>query len=178
MRDGRSLGEWVGDVIAHGSGRSDAILVCAAYRATDPSQLEEIAAVARAFAPARERLLETQAQGAAFAATVRAVWSLDVADAPYPVAYGQACAGMALPLAPALALYLHAMAANLVSSAQRAMPLGQAEAQACLAPLAPLTRRVARDALTEGLDDLSGCAFLAEIAAMRHETLDVRIFRT
>ena len=178
VTDAATLTDWLADVIAHGSGRSDAILLAAAHRAGSRAEVAEIAAIARAFAPSRERLAETVLQGEAFAAAARAVWSLDLDDAPYPVALGRACRLRGLPLGLAAPMHLHAFAGHLVSAAVRAIPLGQTEGQACLATLAPLCRNVAAEALTESLDDLSGTAFLAEIASMRHETQAVRIFRT
>ena len=178
VADAATLGDWLADVIAHGSGRSDAILLAAAHRAASAAELHEIAGAARAFAPSRERLAETVLQGAAFCAAVRAVWRLDLPDLPYPVALGRACRLRRLPLPLAAAMALHAFAANLVSAAVRAVPLGQTEGQACVAALAPLCCAVAGRAIAEGLDELSGTAFLSDVASMRHETQPVRIFRS
>ena len=176
--DAAALGEWLADVIAHGAGRSDAILLAAAHRADTAAEVADVAGAARAFAPSRERLAEAALQGAAFCATVRAVWGLDLPDAPYPVALGRACRLRGLPLALAAPMHLHAFVANLISAAVRAVPLGQTEGQTVLAALEPLCREVAARALAEGLDDLSGTAFLSDVASMRHETQTVRLFRS
>ena len=96
----------------------------------------------------------------------------------YPVAVGVAARAVDLPIGTLLPLYLHAFSSNLVSAAQRAMPLGQTEAQRVLAALAPTLAATARSCETVKLDDLTSASFAADIAAMQHETLQPRIFRT
>jgi urease accessory protein len=74
--------------------------------------------------------------------------------------------------------YLHAAVANLISAAIRLVPLGQAaglRAQAALEPAILATVAATRSA---GLDDLGTACWAADIAAMRHETLYTRLFRT
>lgn len=178
IRDGRvtnaeNLRDWLEDVLEHGSGRADAILLCAAFE--DEDGVEEIA---RAFQPSRERLRETERMGAAFARTVREVWTLDVENAPYPVVVGRAAALRGLDAEQVAGLYLHGFASNLVSVAVRAIPLGQTEGQRVLAELTALVARLAAEVQGTSLDDLSSAAFLSDIASMRHETQEPRIFQS
>jgi urease accessory protein len=77
-----------------------------------------------------------------------------------------------------LAAYMHSFVAGLISAAQRCMPLGQTQAQRIVADQTPLCLSLAQLALTQSIDDLGGSAFLADIAAMQHETLQPRIFRS
>ena len=77
-----------------------------------------------------------------------------------------------------LPLYLHAFVSNLIAAAQRLMPLGQTEAQAVLARLQPACQAVAETTRGAGLDDIESHAFLSDIAAMRHEALEPRLFQT
>ena len=65
VTDAAGFQEWLADILEYGSGRNDAILLAAAYRAPDTAALHHVDAVARALAPSAERLLETTAQGAA-----------------------------------------------------------------------------------------------------------------
>jgi urease accessory protein len=58
------------------------------------------------------------------------------------------------------------------------VPLGQTDGQRTLAALTPLCQQIAQDAQTSTLDDLHSTAFLSDIMAMRHETLQPRIFRS
>ncbi|WZU64117.1 urease accessory UreF family protein [Yoonia algicola] len=76
------------------------------------------------------------------------------------------------------AMYLHAVTSNLISAAQRLMPLGQTEGQAVLAALSPLCEETAKAAMSLTCDELQSTAFLSDIAAMRHETQQPRIFRS
>lgn len=177
VSDADSGEAWIGEVLTLGSPRTDITLLGAAHDA-DASALTGIDALARALAPSRERLLETAQQGQSFAKTTRAIWGGDLPDLTYPVALGRAARLMGLPLDTVATLYLHAFAANLTSAAIRIVPLGQTEGQAALARLSRLCPAIAAEALQDTLDDIGSCAFLADIASMRHETLYSRIFRS
>ena len=178
VADAESLCLWVSEVLQHGSGRSDAILLAASYGCDDPDAVAEIDALCRAFAPARERLIETDLQGAAFARTTAAIWGDEIPALCYPVAVGCAARLQGLPLELTSAMFLQAFASNLISAAMRLIPLGQTEGQRVIRRLCPICRDIAGATQPGDLADLSGTAFLAEIAAMRHETQHVRIFRT
>ncbi|MEL6808937.1 MAG: urease accessory UreF family protein [Pseudomonadota bacterium] len=175
VRDDASLQNWIAVLITEGSAMADAVLLTAAYRSDTPADID---AIARAFAASAERLKESDLQGAAFCDTARAVWKIPITGLAYPVAVGAAARAMAVPLAQTLPLYLHAFASNLVAAAQRLMPLGQTAGQQVLANLARIIEATAAKAQDAALDDLSATSFAADIAAMRHETLTHRIFRT
>ena len=76
----------------------------------------------------------------------------------------------------ALAAWLHGFAANLVSVAVRAVPLGQTRGVAVIADLEPVILAATARAAASTLDDLGSAALLSDIAAMRHETLGGRLF--
>ena len=177
VRDADGFGRWLDDVLLFGGGRNDAILLVAAYAAA-PDALAGIDALARALAPSAERAMETELQGAAFAATTSAIWG--GADAPlaYPVAVGAAAAAQGLPLEKTLQFYLHGFASNLTAAATRLVPLGQTEAQAVLAARGPALADLSALALSLTPDDLGSSAFMADIASMRHETQYSRMFRS
>jgi urease accessory protein len=171
---------WIATVIEAGSGRTDAILLAAALR--DGADLDALSDIARALAGSAERWEETRAQGAAFAATRREMGA-EVAGPALPGRGGGGRAGaVALRRRLVVSLYLQAFAATLVSAAVRFVPLGQAEGQRILAGLAPRIEAVARAAVAlppeEVEDALGGAAFGADLAAMEHETQEVRLFRT
>src|SRR6056297_1844103 len=175
VRDAAGLRDWLDIVLRHGAGRADAILLHAALRGEDASALADLA---RALAASAERARETDEQGAALARTVNALTGAQEPPRPLPVALGVAARPLGLPPVRVAALYLHAFAGNLVSCATRFVPLGQTEGQGALAALAPAIGEVARD--TEGVDParIASAAFGADLAALAHETMDVRIFRT
>ncbi len=175
VADAADLSRWLSDLVEHGAGRTDAILLGLALRAAAP--VDELSDLAAALAPSRERLEETEAQGAAFASAM-ATLGRPVPAVAYPLAVGLAARGLGLPPAQVAALWLQAWAGNLVQIAVRLVPLGQGEGQAVLAGLQPLILRIADEAATAGPAALGSAAFLADLAAMHHETMEVRLCRT
>ncbi len=170
-----ALEAWAADLLEFGAGRTDAILLRHAYAAPDAAAVAELAA---ALAPSAERHLETVAQGAAFAKVTAAAWGLALDPAPYPVVFGRAARLMDLPLELCVTLFLQAFAANIVSAGVRLIPIGQTDGQRITARLTPLAARVAAETEGAALDDVGGCAALADIAAMRHETQGTRLYRS
>ncbi len=188
VKDARSLGDWMEDILIHGAGRSDAIFLAEAWRtvsAGDATALSEVTGLAAAFAPSAERRLETLAQGAAFLSAVRAVWPHPALDAlaaheeiAFPVAVGACAAAHALPVPETAQAFTQAFAANLVSAGVRLVPLGQTDGLRVVARLEQLIPRIVADALGASLDDVGGIVVMADIASMRHETQYTRLFRS
>lgn len=179
VTDARTLTGWIAGLLEHGSGWTDAVLAKAAWTAVtaeDYAALDEIVELAESLAPSLERRRETLAQGEAFLTAVAAWNPPPIIRAPYPVALGAAAGSAFLPLGPALTAWLHAFAANLVSVAVRAVPLGQSDALQVIAALEPVILKVASRAAESTLDDLGSATLNSDIAAMRHETLDGRLF--
>ncbi len=174
VTDAAALQAWLGDILTLGAGRADAILLCAALRGKDEADL---AALAEALAPSQERWQETRDQGAAFAAAVTAA-GYTVKPMPFPVSVGVAARTLDLASTQVGQLYLHAFISNLVSAAVRFVPLGQSEGQGVLSALHPVIVEVADEASKSTTDDITSAVPRADLAAMRHETLEVRIFKT
>ena len=173
---------WLEDVLRHGAGWNDAILLRHAYRAGDVAALAAVAEVATATAAGRERRSETLGQGEAFAIAAR-VWGAPLLEGlpgavPYPVAVGALARAHAVGEDAAALAYLHGFAANLVGAAVRLVPLGQTAGLRVLAALEPAVQAVAAGSAALTLDDLGGACFRADLAAMRHETQYTRLFRT
>ena len=175
VADAAALQGWLEAALRHGAGWSDAVLLAQAAQGADAAMLCELGL---ALSPSAERRLETEQQGRAFAATVSAVWELEIPPSPYPVAVGLAVRALALPLAEALRLYLQAFAANLAGAGVRLIPLGQTDGQRVVQGLAPLCAELAERAQSAGLDDLGGFAPLIDIASQRHDMLYSRLFRS
>ena len=178
VRDAGQLEDWLDAVLHDGAGRTDAIWLRLAHAASDEAALTALDAEARAFAGARERLVEAERQGAAFARTVGAVWGHALPPLLLPLAVGRATVLQGQAAEAVLPLYLHAFMANLAAAAQRLMPLGQTAAQAIVARRAPGIAAVVGETRGATLDDIATRAIAAEIAALRHETLEPRIFAT
>jgi urease accessory protein len=149
--------------------------------------LRAVAELAAAFAPSKERHLETTAQGAAFIEATRAAWPCTALDrlagawsgpVAYPVAVGVAAFGHGIAVEPALHAYLHAVAASMISAGVRLVPLGQTDGQRILAALEPAVEATAQRALAAALDDVGSATLRADLASLRHETQYTRLFRS
>jgi urease accessory protein len=149
--------------------------------------LAELAELAAAMVPSRERQLETTAQGRAFVEIALAAWSCAgmadrmhaIGKAPaYPVAVGVACAAHGLALQLSLHGFLHALTANWISAAARLVPLGQTASQRVLGQLEPIVAATGIRAAGATLDDLGSVTLRADLASMRHESQYTRLFRS
>ena len=190
VTDAETLRRWLAVVIGEGGGFCDAVFFVHAHAAAmsgDAAALRAVAELAAAFAPSKERHLETTAQGNAFVAATRAAWPCAALDrlaaawegpVAYPVAVAVAAAGHGIAAEPALAAYLHALAASLISAGVRLIPLGQTDGQRALAALEPVVAATAQRAFGVSLEEVGGAAFRADLASMRHETQYTRLFRS
>ena len=190
IADAATLRQWLAVMIRDGGGFCDAVFFAHAHRATaigDDTALAAVAELAAAFAPTKERFLETTAQGRAFFETTRAAWGCAALDRlaaawngplAYPVAVAVATAGHGIAFEPALAAFLQAVAGNLVSAGLRLVPLGQTDGQRVLAALEPVIGACVQQALACPLDEVGSAAFRADIASLRHETQYTRLFRS
>ncbi|MBX9989910.1 urease accessory protein UreF [Phreatobacter oligotrophus] len=190
ITDLKSLVGWLTVVLEEGSGVADATFCAHAHRAVsagDAAALAEVAELALAFQPSKERRLETTAQGNAFMAATEAAWPVaplalvrGAWDGPvaYPVAVGAATAAHGIAEATAVHAFLHAVAANLISAAVRLVPLGQTDGQRALAALEPVVGATAGVARSLALDAIGGHALRSDLASMRHETQYTRLFRS
>ena len=190
INDAASLRDWLAAMLADGSGFCDGVFLAQTHRAAsarDDAALRDIAELAAAFVPSRERQLETSTQGRAFIDIARAAWSHDGLDAlvaacggamVYPTAVGLVTAAHNIPLAPAMHAFLHAVVSNWISAGARLVPLGQTDSQRILAALEPVVVATAKRVLKASIDDLGSSTFRADLASLRHETQYTRLFRS
>jgi urease accessory protein len=185
-----TLRHWIESMLNLGAGINDSIFFSHIHRAVaceDATAIAEIAELAAAFAPTRERYDETTTLGRAFIEVTQAAWpcaaltkliALWSGPVVYPVAVGTACAGHDIPLAPALHAFLTALCANWVSAGVRLIPIGHTDSQCVLRTLEPTVAAIAKRALAAPLDDLASATFRADLASARHETQYTRLFRS
>jgi urease accessory protein len=167
-----TLERWITAILSRGSARMDAILL--AHGRTDGT----LADLAYAYATSAERAMEMRDQGAAFGQVIATTTGTAQPPLPYALALAHASRSLDLPTETILATYLHSIAAQLISVAVRFVPLGAASGQRVLTTLTPLITRLAADYATEPLSALHSATFGADLVAMHHETLDVRIYRS
>jgi urease accessory protein len=190
IKDAEMLRRWIEAMLADGVGMSDGIFFSQAYRAIacgDDAVFAEIAELAAAFVPTRERYGETIALGRAFLEVTGAAWPCDALGRlqkiwrgpfAYPIAVAAACAGHCIPLASALHGFLTAVAANWVSAGTRLIPLGHTDGQRVLHALEPTIAASTERAMSARLDDVGTATFRADLASIRHETQYTRLFRS
>jgi len=185
---------WIETLLENGPPWNDAVFFVHAYRAMvadDEQALLAVAELAQACATSAERRLETVAQGAAFrriarttcgASTLAPLDSVDDTDITYPVVFACLAARRDVPMELALAAFVQAGVANLVSAAQRLVPLGQTDAQKILFALrADIGRLIDRALVLQSADPLEqigGATLMADLGTMAHETQYTRLFRT
>lgn len=171
-----TLRQWLADWLDFGCGWTDAVLVALALRpGADHAMLDDLA---RASCLGAQRLQETVEQGAALTANLAELTGHRSDPAALPVAFGRACAALPLPHPEIIAAFLQAQLFALISAAIRFMPLGPLKGQALLTALQPHLLTCAARAAAAGEDDLFTAAWGTEMAAMHHETMPVRIFRS
>jgi urease accessory protein len=190
ITDAASLQDWLSAMLTDGSGFCDGVFLAHVHRAVwsgDDKTLRDVAELAAAFVPSKERQLETTSQGRAFIEIARSAWSheglerlIAACDGAivYPVAVGLVSAAHRIPLAATMHGFFHAVTSNWISAGARLVPLGQTDSQRVLAALEPVVVATGSRAMTASLDDLGGATFRADLACLRHETQYTRLFRS
>jgi urease accessory protein len=167
---------WIADLMTQGSGWNDAVLFAQVWN----SDSEDLNELALSMASSSERYLETTQLGRSFAIAASVFTDVKFVDGDlaYPIAAGMACKSMGVDKHSALLAFLQGFAAAQVSVAVRLVPLGQTAGLHILKNLMPIISETSNRAAAATLDDLGSCTLLADIAAMNHEHLQPRIFRT
>lgn len=176
----RTAEKWIKTCLVSGSGRNDAIIFAHAWRA-EPDKWEELNEIAFALCASAERDQEMRELGASFRDIATRVYRVSVTDMQsmaYPVMAGVATRQLHCELLLSLVFFLQSFANNLISVAVRAVPLGQSEGQGILCRLIPWIEQLANETINASLDQIGGHAFLADHMAIKHETMETRIYRT
>ena len=168
VSDLASLQDWLSALARHGALRNDLILLSLIRRAPNETAIGELAELAAALQPSKERAEESLTQGQAFMDAYNAAWAHQTSDQSavlpdgpitLPVAIGLAARLRALPLTATLLAYGTAYYTNLISAAIRLGVIGQFDGQRVLANLLPELREVCLFAETATTDDLGSATF-------------------
>lgn len=170
-----SLQDWISQVLSHGSGRMDAVFV--ALTRQNGLALDDLTDLFHALTASAERAQEAFELGQGFTALQCAIGDSQP-PLPYALALGLATRRLSLPASEILGLFLQGLASQLISVAVRFMPMGQMQGQQILAALTPQIALIAAGLATATTDDLYTFTPGADMVSMRHETQDVRIFRS
>ena len=191
IRDRASLVAWLDSVLRRGTGAVDGALIAAGWRAASEADwpaFDAIAERAAAWRGTSEMALESRQQGGSFLSITRTAWPHAALDEVHrrldgelalPVAVALAAAVHGIALEQALAGFLHAFTANLISAALRAVPLGQTDGQIALAALEASVNEATRAAIAvDSLDEVGTATPLLDWCSLRHETQYTRLFRS
>jgi urease accessory protein len=191
IKDRAALVTWLESVLLLGTGAVDGALFAAAWRAAtaeDWPAFDAIAERAAAWRGTMEMALESRQQGGSFLSITRTAWPHAWLVAAHerlggelalPVAVALAAAAHGIALEQALAGYLHAFTANLISAALRTVPLGQSDGQLALAALERAVNAAAQAAMiATSLDEVGTASPLLDWCSLRHETQYTRLFRS
>ena len=182
VRNAADLRNWVETVLVHGSGRADSYFFLRARNCT-PVQAVSLADEARAWSPTSEIAAESVMQGDAFLQTVRTGWPHPLLDQfndlregrpPLAVSAGFCCGVHEVPAQAALAFYLQELLNSIVSAGQRAIPIGQSDAQKIIADIQGVVMYAANRTYSEPTTATPAL----EIYSMRHESQYSRVFRS
>jgi urease accessory protein len=94
------------------------------------------------------------------------------------MAFGVMGAAAGWPEKEMACAYLYSTCAGLTAAALRLLPLGQLAGQRILGALAPAIASLAEEVQSKEMADVWSFAPEIEIVAMRHATLDARLFRS
>lgn len=176
VHDSPSFALWLEDCLTLGAGHNDAVMLSLAFRAVIP--LEDLRNIASALAASRERWQESLMQGQAFETLSGALSAQSARDLPLPLAVGSRARDLELPLETVVALYLQNFSSNLCTIATRVIPIGQTDGQIVLNRLASKIAEIAQDMNSVDVTDLASSVPRGDLAAMRHETQDVRLYQS
>ena len=171
---------WIKTCLMSGSGRNDAIIFAHAWRA-EPDEWEKLNDLAFALCASVERDKEMRELGANFRDIVTRVYQVSVTEEQsmaYPVIAGIASRQLHCELLQSLVFFLQSFANNLISVVVRAVPLGQSDGQTILYRLMPWIEQLTNETFNASLDQIGSCAFWADHMAIKHETMETRIYRT
>ena len=175
-----SLAAWLTDIVTVGTGRSDTILLRHSHRAAaEPAALREIADLAYASGCQPRTAKRIARSGEGVHACRRRMGASGCARAHTVSGRDRGVAGAhRISENTTAAAFLQAFTSNLISAAVRLVPLGQTAGLRVLAALKSTILRTSEETKKATLDDLGGCTFRSDLAAMRHETQYTRLFRS
>jgi urease accessory protein len=190
VRDEKSAGAWIADVLRMGIGSFEAPLlvqVMAAARDENWQHVAELNAIFIASRESSELRSETLQMGHSLRMLLEALENVpaamraalrDIAEPGFPVIWACIATAWGIPPRDAAVAYLWAWVENQVMAAVKIVPLGQTAGQRMLLGLGEVVEQVSAQALEREEGDWSNFAPGFAIASCRHETQYTRLFRS
>lgn len=189
VKDSGQLAEWISGQIHCGSLHTDAYFLAIAARAVTSGDWETLAeanSLCLALQISSERDKETREQAKSFleAASAWPTVTPNELNAAFerpmalPIAFGAKAGLQGVSPEAGVAGYANSVVAQQISVGVRLIPLGQTAGLVILASLEAKVAQLSTEALSAQLDDISSLSYGTDIASLRHEDLNVRIFRS
>jgi urease accessory protein len=178
---------WIGDVLAHGVARGEAVYLAhmmAAWADGDDARLARLDDEFIASRESAELRAETLQMGHSLKRLLGDLPEFPAhrlapfAQPSFPLAWSCAASAWSIPPEDALAAYLWAWAENQVMAALKAVPLGQTAGQRLLLSLGERLPGLAAAAVVAPIEAATNFLPGLAIASCRHETQYSRLFRS
>ena len=168
-----TLTDWLSENLEAGNFWNDAIFVKLSFFIETDDQLEELVELINAFSTSKARLDEQILQGKAFSKVTP-----NSKDAPYPISLGISAKNYDMNIEEVIPLYLQSCLSNIISVAQRLLPIGQTEAVKILRDLFPKIEEVSKLVLRSSETDILSSCYLTDSCSIFQETIDGKIFKS
>lgn len=168
-----TLTDWLSENLERGYFWNDAIFVKLSFFIETDDQLEKLVELINAFSTSKARLDEQILQGKAFSKVTP-----NSKDAPYPISLGISAKNYDMNIEEVIPLYLQSCLSNIISVAQRLLPIGQTEAVKILRDLFPKIEEVSKLVLRSSETDILSSCYLTDSCSIFQETIDGKIFKS
>ena len=168
-----TLTDWLSENLETGYFWNDAIFVKLSFFIETDDQLEKLVELINAFSTSKARLDEQILQGKAFSKVTP-----NSKDAPYPISLGISAKNYDMNIEEVIPLYLQSCLSNIISVAQRLLPIGQTEAVKILRDLFPKIEEVSKLVLRSSETDILSSCYLTDSCSIFQETIDGKIFKS
>ena len=168
-----TLTDWLSENLETGCFWNDAIFVKLSFFIETDDQLEKLVELINAFSTSKARLDEQILQGKAFSKVTP-----NSKDAPYPISLGISAKNYDMKIEEVIPLYLQSCLSNIISVAQRLLPIGQTEAVKILRDLFPKIEEVSKLVLRSSEADILSSCYLTDSCSIFQETIDGKIFKS
>ena len=168
-----TLTDWLSENLERGYFWNDAIFLKLSFFIETDDQLEKLVELINAFSTSKARLDEQILQGKAFSKVTP-----NSKDAPYPISLGISAKNYDMNIEEVIPLYLQSCLSNIISVAQRLLPIGQTEAVKILRDLFPKIEEVSKLVLRSSETDILSSCYLTDSCSIFQETIDGKIFKS
>ena len=193
LTNGAEVKDYIIQLVRYGTGASDAIAVAVAHRSIMADQIERVLAVDRqleaikAIRELREGSRQMGRQVIRIGAQqfpqgiiqeINKRMESDETPCHFAIALGSVLSVCGWSERETVMGYLYQTVVGWVSAGMKLLPIGQQEGQNLIQILQPCLNDIVESIKDKGLNDMGGWTPLHDIRAMRHEEMEVRLFRS